>query len=1015
MRYTCLAFCLAIFLPLVAPGLLSSAPPTQIFVLHSYSQEYTWTRRQHEGFMKALAEDSRVNAVVSTENLDTKRRAYDKPYANEFAAHLRLKYAGYKPAAIYVSDDDALLFARDYLSRVFPRTPVFFSGVNDYDVRSSLDPAYFTGVFERQEVAPNIEWLLQMDKDANDLVFIGDGSNTYRAIAAEVRNDLLPYKLRTTFIAEKKLDRALALLRDLPGKYLFLTTVGGMTDENGGVLPLRDILKGLALSGRRVISMEDGYIMDGVLGGYVTSGQKHGMNAAILCFAYLHGKPVVDLPPLLKSPNAYVFDDRVLEQYKIELPDGVRSQAIYLNPRPGFYEKYRALIVWGLIGSGVMLFLVVSGSAIVLTYKNRELRIAQGNAELANRLFNQIAVQSLTVHWEVDSNGLFTYVSPVVYELLGYQPEQLAGKRSYKELLSSEESLTGWTLAAEYFNRRDRFHDLENTAVTRDGRQIWILSNGIPIFDDNGAFLGYHGSSTDITERKQTEAALLREQLLMMTLLDSLPGIFYLYSYPELRLVRWNKNHETLLGYGPGEIRDRLLTEWHIPEAKEAVTAAVEEVMKKGPGMIESPLLTKDGGKIPFLMTGVRLEVSGQLYLMGVGLDVTDRTRAEEERKRLEAQLLQSQKMEAIGQLAGGVAHDFNNIIAAIMSFAYLINLKLKGNEAVKEYVSEITLAAERAAALTQSLLAFGRKQHSNPKPVDLNKTIQNTEKILARTIGEHIHLILRLTEQNATVNADANQLAQVLINLAANARDAMPHGGELIILTERVSLDEDFMKMHDYANSGDYLVMTVTDTGAGMDAATQQRAFEPFFTTKAVGKGSGLGLSMVYGIVKQHEGFIDVKSKIGKGTAIRIYLPASESRAADVESRTQFRPEVSTETILLVEDDANLRQAMMKMLNGFGHSVIEASDGDDAITKYLQHKDNIHLVLMDVIMPRKSGGDAYQELKAIQPNLKIILMSGYAGDFLSGKIEMERDVHFMPKPISPKDLFEKIRAVLNG
>jgi CheY-like chemotaxis protein len=298
---------------------------------------------------------------------------------------------------------------------------------------------------------------------------------------------------------------------------------------------------------------------------------------------------------------------------------------------------------------------------------------------------------------------------------------------------------------------------------------------------------------------------------------------------------------------------------------------------------------------------------------------------------------------------------------------------------------------------------------------MNLNAAIKKTETILARTIGEDIQLRLQLTDQNTTVHADSNQIEQILMNLATNARDAMPKGGVFTIRTERVSLDETFITMHGFGSRGDYAVMTVTDTGEGMDAATRKRVFEPFFTTKEVGKGTGLGLSMVYGIVEQHGGFINVYSEIGTGTVFKIYLPALETRAADYESDAHFVPEGATETILLVEDNDMLREAMTEMLKAVGHTVIEACDGDDAVTKFLAHRGEIDLVLMDVIMPRKSGGDAYQELRAIQPDLKIILMSGYAGDYLSGKLNMDEDVHFMSKPVLPKKLFEKIRSILHG
>ncbi len=487
---------------------------------------------------------------------------------------------------------------------------------------------------------------------------------------------------------------------------------------------------------------------------------------------------------------------------------------------------------------------------------------------------------------------------------------------------------------------------------------------------------------------------------------------------PDGRYLDMNPAGIEIFGYGSKEeilAVDIARDLYSDPEERAAYKKIIEEQ-----GFVkdyELRLKRKDGRVLNILASAVAIrdEQGNITEYHAINRDITERKLAEKEKENLEAQLRQAHKMEAVGQLAGGVAHDFNNILAVIVSIGYLLQMQLKENDTAMSYVSEILHAADRAAGLTQSLLAFSRKQHSNPKPINLNTTIQKTEKILARTIGEDIHLVLRLTEQNTTVNADDNQIAQILINLAANARDAMPKGGELTISTERIFLDEDFMKMHSYGRSGDYILMTFTDSGAGMDAATLQRAFEPFFTTKEVGKGTGLGLSMVYGIVKQHEGYIDANSKAGKGTAFKIYLPALEIQVEEKEDDGHFKPDGATETILLVEDDRNLRRALTQMLQRFGHTVIEAYDGDDAVTKFRRHKDDIHLVLMDVIMPRKSGGDAYLELRAIKPDLEIILMSGYAGDFLSDKLRVEEEVHFIPKPVSPKELFEKIRTVLRG
>lgn len=544
------ASCIALVLCLFMRGLLFAAPITQIFVLHSYSQEYPWTQGQHEGFKQALSADTRVDAAISTEYLDTKRHTYDEAYTREMARHLRIKYKDYKPAAIYVTDDNALLFARDHLSRLFPGTPVFFSGVNDHGVQNSLDSSLFTGVFERKEVAPNLEWLLGLDKDANDLIFIGDGSNTHQAIERQARTDLIPYRLRATFISEKRLDRALARLKELPGKYLFLTTLGGMIDANGQVLPLHDIIKSLVLTGRIVISMEDVYITEGVLGGSVTSSQKQGMNAARLFLAHMHGKPIVDLPPMIESPNALIFDERALQQFGLNLPESLRDQAVLLNPRPGFYERHRSLILGSLTGLAALLFCVVTGAVVILTRKNRELGLARNSAETANALFNQLAEQSRTVHWKVNADGVYTHVSPISQAVLGYRPEELVNKKHFYDFFPREARGATKTSVFEFFAQKKPFHDMEHATRTKDGQLIWILTNGVPVLDDHGTLLGYRGSDSDITPRKRMQEDLIEsEERLKLALTASKQGWFDL-NIPT-GAVNVSPEYARIIGYEP--------------------------------------------------------------------------------------------------------------------------------------------------------------------------------------------------------------------------------------------------------------------------------------------------------------------------------------------------------------------------------------------------------------------------------------------------------------------------------
>jgi len=386
------------------------------------------------------------------------------------------------------------------------------------------------------------------------------------------------------------------------------------------------------------------------------------------------------------------------------------------------------------------------------------------------------------------------------------------------------------------------------------------------------------------------------------------------------------------------------------------------------------------------------------------------------EQRKLQQQLLQAQKMEAVGQLAGGVAHDFNNILTAIMGYGSLLQAKINGDESLKDYVKQILNGANRAAEVTKSLLAFSRKQMINPKPVDLNDVVRGIEKLLSRLIGEDIEITTTLSSKDAVSMVDAGQIEQVLMNLTTNARDAMPNGGRLFLRTEVVELDDIFVQSYGYGEPGMYTVLSVSDTGIGINHEEREKIFEPFFTTKEPGKGTGLGLAMVYGIIKQHEGYINVYSEPGNGTTFKIYLPSTQSKEESLPgSSGEALPRGGTETILVAEDDDIIRQLSEIILTQNGYTVISARDGEDAVKKFVDHKDEIQLVIIDVIMPKKSGKEAYDEIKAVRPHIRVLFSSGYTGDRIDNCILSREDCSFINKPVSPKDLLRKVRELLDN
>jgi PAS domain S-box-containing protein len=394
--------------------------------------------------------------------------------------------------------------------------------------------------------------------------------------------------------------------------------------------------------------------------------------------------------------------------------------------------------------------------------------------------------------------------------------------------------------------------------------------------------------------------------------------------------------------------------------------------------------------------------------VLGIGRDIT-------ENHKLEEQLRHAQKMEGIGTLAGGIAHDFNNILSAIIGYGHITLMKLPENDPLRLNIERILESADRAAALTQGLLTFSRKRVVERKPVELNSILKRVEQFLVRIIGEDIKVRVAFAEGPVNIFGNSDNLEQVLMNLATNARDAMPNGGLFTIEAGITELDNSFVSAHGYGKPGMYAIIVATDTGVGMNEETRGKIFEPFFSTKEVGKGTGLGLAMVYGIIKQHEGFINVYSEPGKGTAFRIYLPLIKTEAVEEQLVTAAEyPKGGTETILVAEDDVSVRNLTLLVLEQMGYTVITANDGEEAVKKFMQNKDRIQLLLFDIIMPNKNGREAYEEIKKTKPDILVLFASGYSPDMLRVKELIDEDAVLVYKPLSPQNLLKKVREVLD-
>ncbi len=590
----------------------------------------------------------------------------------------------------------------------------------------------------------------------------------------------------------------------------------------------------------------------------------------------------------------------------------------------------------------------------------------------------------------VDMDGVVLYVNPAAEKLFGKTKKDFLGY-SFGFPVSADKAEDSLDIVIRK----------GNTLCEAELRVVQMQWQKRPAFQL---------SVRDITERKNAEEALRKSESryrgLFNNILDGVyesdkDGIFTMINPAGARMFGFSS---------PEEIIGRPVADfWADPRDHEAFLKVLRR--KKSVGLY--PIRAKNKKEeIVHLETASNIledKTGGFLGTKGILRDVT-------EHSKLEERLRQSQKFEAIGTLAGGVAHDFNNILSAIIGYGHLTLMKMRKDDPLRYNINQILESSKRATVLTQSLLAYSRKQPVNLVVVDLNALVRRFEQFLKRLLREDIELKTIYAERVLNIIADSGQIEQVLMNLVTNARDAMPDGGRLTIETRLVTLEKDFVDNHGYGVPGEYALLMATDTGTGMDEQTKLKVFEPFFTTKEVGKGTGLGLAMAYGIVKRHEGYINIYSEVGRGTTFKIYLPlAGTATAIEEKKEALIEPaQGGTETVLVAEDDPALSGLTTAILRHFGYTVIEAIDGEDAIFKYVEHKDKIHLVILDGIMPKKNGWQAYEEIRTITPAVKVIFMSGYSEDVFSAKSVLEKGLTYLLKPITPSELLKKMREVLD-
>ena len=713
----------------------------------------------------------------------------------------------------------------------------------------------------------------------------------------------------------------------------------------------------------------------------------------------------IALHQLIGTNTAEYFVD--LAEWK-KIAAALRRQG-FIN---GFEARFRrgdGNVCWAYISSRMINYeneTCVLTSIIDITERKQIEEAIKDEQQRTRMILENVTVPTLISRL---ANSEILYANPAVAQVSRVSLDKLIGRRTVDYFVHTADR----DKFVEILQRQGYASDFEVQLRRDDGEFYWALLSARPIQYRNEACV--LSSFIDISERQRAEKALQEsEEKYSAVVQHAKDGVILIQ---EKVLLFVNKAMAEMLGYSVEEMESTPFIDYVAPESRATVAARVEARLagKDVPQIYEAKLLRKDGTAIDAELSARVIRYHGKSTDVGIIRDITERKRVEEEKLKLESQLLQSQKMESIGRLAGGVAHDFNNMLSVILGNAELMRPYLSGDTPALKYLRGIEAAGLHSRETTRQLLAFSRKQIVAPRSIQLNDLIASTQQTIARLIGEDIDLRFRSDKDLWKISIDPSQINQILINLVVNSRDAMPDGGKLTIETSNVTLDADFCRKHLEFTPGQYVLMEISDSGVGMSEETIAHTFEPFFTTKAQGEGTGLGLATVYGIVKQNNGQIQVYSELGSGTTFKMYFPRFMGENETTEKIEEILPTSVTGAVLVVEDDDMVRHSTTAMLERIGYKVLVAKTPSTALSLAAKTDTPIDLLLTDVVMPEMSGPELRDKIKAIRPNIQVLFMSGYTSNVIVHRGILEEGVHFIQKPFSMKDLAVKVHQTIRG
>ncbi|NLI81225.1 MAG: PAS domain S-box protein [Deltaproteobacteria bacterium] len=976
----------------------------RIFVLNSYHYGMPFSDDEVRGLISVLP--SQCQFFV--EYMDCKRMYGNAAYLQLLLEQYRLKYAGERFDAVVSLDDDAFQFLLRHRDKLFPGTPVVFCGVNHLEKEMLQEQEGFTGVVETTDIADSIEIGLHLHGEIENVFVITDNTTSgrvNRAVIEEIDHSRR-FPARFLFLdpgTGLTMEELLERLKDVPRRSIVYHS-DFFQDRDGQTLDPENVMAAVSQASPAPVYVHGGmYVGHGAVGGKVNSGLYQGEAAGRLLNRILKGEPVEQIPVQWSGITRYTFDWEQLERWDV-LESALPQGSVVINRKVSFHERHRTMIL-----GAAAVFVLQSFLILYLVWNISHRRTVQKALQESERRLRAVFQAAINVAFIItdarDPEPLVLEFSPGAERLFGYSRNEMVGHPV--SVLHLEEDIRRFPEIHRMMREGGEGFSGETTLVRKSGERFPALFTTYPLTDHQKNMVAALGVSIDISALRHAQAALKESEEKYRTVVHNALDAIFIAQDGVIKFP--NPVTLQMLCYTEEELARIPFLEHVHPEDRQMVADRHQRRLKgeQVPATYTFRGMNKEG-QIKWLMTNLtRIDWEGKPAVLCFMRDITSQ-------RFLEAQLLQAQKLDAVGTLAGGIAHDFNNLLQAVQGYAEVLLMDVPDGKPGHNELMQIRRAATRGSELTRQLLTFSRKVAPSLKPVDVNRIVVNLREILDRTIPKMIHIKLQLVGNLWRIHADASQMEQVLMNLALNARDAMPEGGELIVETGNVSLDEAYHAVHPEITPGDYVRLSISDTGHGMDKDVMQRIFDPFFTTKAAGKGSGLGLAMAYGIVKNHHGHIICQSRPGEGTRFEILFPAIQETEEHEEETANEQLRGGTETILLVDDEEWIRDSTSKLLRAYGYHVLTAPDGESALERFAAEKE-IHLVLLDLMMPGMGGRECLVRLLESDPQTRVIVASGFTTHDSSQDILTLGARASVPKPFQLRQLLQVVREVLDA